>query len=166
MASCSSRRMPRQARSTIGPCRSTSSVKASSAASPVLVVNRSSNCPSVNPALTPSPKSVSQVPPGNPDRLVRHCSTPMRATAHPLYRKEQRTGFYPRFWKFIRKRAGLIKHPRSPTSSDVQNQLGKPPFGHSLQDHAMPGCRLDFVVEHVPSAVDRLACDPGRETTS
>jgi hypothetical protein len=53
MASCSSRRMPRHVRSTIGPCRHTSASKVSSPASSRCVANRSNSCLSVSPEATP-----------------------------------------------------------------------------------------------------------------
>ena len=58
-ASWGSESRARQTRRTIGPCRSTSAAKASSADSPRPVAYRSSNCPSVRSRITPRLKSVS-----------------------------------------------------------------------------------------------------------
>ncbi len=57
-ASCSSRRMARQVRRTIGPCRSTRVANASSAASPPRVAEHSSNWPSVRPTAVPALRRV------------------------------------------------------------------------------------------------------------
>ena len=57
-ASWGSRKMVRQTRRTIGPCRSTRIENAISADSPRRDANRSSNCASVSPPIVPSSKRV------------------------------------------------------------------------------------------------------------